>query len=128
MIVVNIHSFFISRKKFLLPTLKASLCLLQRVLKCITKFYLEEKAEALLKETITVILESAGRVCTFEAHKDVKKELNGYFNTSCNELHYTLKKWFSNCFNKSFEVYGRRQWNYNVAVREMKVSMVYVNS
>ena len=107
------------------PTLDASLYLLQLVLKCITKFYLNENAVALLKETITAILESAGRVCTFKAHEDVKEELYSYFNS---ELHRTLKEWFLNCFKKSFEVYGQRQWNYYVTLGEIKVSMVYVNS
>ncbi len=100
------------------PTLGASLYLLQHVLKCITKFYSNEKAEELLKETITVVLESAGRVCTFETHEDVKQELYRYFNASCNELHHILKNWF---LNRSFEVYGQRQWNYRVAVGEIKV-------
>ncbi len=73
-------------------------------------------AVALLKETITAVLESAGRVCTFKAHEDVKEELYSYFNS---ELHRTLKEWFLNCFKKSFKVY---RWNYQ-AVSEIEVSI-----
>ncbi len=88
---------------------------------CISKFHLNERAEAFLKETITVVLESARRVCTFKAHESVKMELNRCFKASSNELHLTLKKWFSDCFNRSFGVDGRIQWNDDVAVREIKV-------
>ncbi len=105
------------------PTLDASLYLLQLVLKCIKKQYYNfiEETTSLLKETITAVLESASRVCTFEAHEDVKKELYRYFTESCNELHHTLEKWFLDCFNRSFGVSGHMQWNDHVAVREIKV-------
>ena len=108
-----------------MPTLDASLHLLQFVLKCVTKFCYNERVDGLLKETITVVLESARRVCTFEAHEEVKKELYRYFNASCNKLNLTLKKWFLDCFNRSFGVYRHTQWNDHVAVREIKV--VYIS-
>ncbi len=92
-----------------MPTLEASLYLLQLVLKCI---HLNEKTEALLKENITSVLESAGRVCTFEAHEDVKMELTKYFRVSFEEL----EKWFVNKFGKSF---GADE----TAEREIKVQL-----
>ncbi len=74
---------------------------------------------ALLKETITVVLESARRVCTSEAHEEVKKELyRCFFNASCIKL---LEKWFSDCFNKLFGVDRHMEWNDDVAVGEIKV-------
>ncbi len=85
---------------------------------CISKFSHNRSADALLKETITVVLESARRVYTFKAYEEVKKELCSYFNESCNKLHLTLKNWFFNCFNRSF---GHIQWNEYLAVREIEV-------
>ncbi len=104
-----------------MPTLVASLYLLNIVLSCISKLHIDERAKALLKETITVILESASKVCTFEAHEDVKKELYRYFTESCDKLHLTLKNWFVICFNESFGVSGRNHWDDHVAVREIEV-------
>ncbi len=102
------------------PTLDASLYLLHLVLDNFPKFHFDERNEALLEETITAILESASRVCTFEANEDVKKDLYSYFTASYNELYNTLKKWFFN-LKKSFGVNHDRQWNDDVAAREIKV-------
>ncbi len=96
------------------------------MLKYISKFSdFNEKAEALLKETITVLLESAIRVCTFEAYEDVKMELTKYLNVSFKELYDTLKKWFLVEFGKSFGVDPHLQWIDYTAEREIKVH--YVN-
>ncbi len=71
------------------------------MLECIKKKYYVEETMALLKETITAVLESASRVCTFEAHEDVKKELCSYFNES-SELYIGVDKYFMDCFGRSF--------------------------
>ncbi len=76
---------------------------------------------SLLKETITAVLESASRICTFKIHEEVKKELRSYFNESCNELHRAVSDYFVDCFDRSFGVYGRKQWNEREAVRETEV-------
>ncbi len=106
------------------PTLDASHYLLQLVLKYISQFsHFNEKAEALLKETITVLSESAIRVCTFEAYEAVKMELTKYLNVSFMELYDTLKKWFLDVFGKSFGADAHMQWNSYAAEREIKVQL-----
>ncbi len=109
------------------PTLDASHYLLQLVLKYISLFsHFNEWTEALLKETITVLLESAIRVCTFEAYEDVKMELTTYLNVSFKELYDTLKKWFLVEFGKYFgaDAHNIMQWNRYAAEREIKVQYI----
>ncbi len=73
------------------------------MLKCISKCsYFAERVEALLKETITAILESASRVCTFKTNDAVKMELIKCLNEG---FFVTLKEWFLNKFGKSFGAY-----------------------
>ena len=109
-----------------MPTLHASLYLLHLVLKYISQFsYFNEKAEALLKDTIIVILKSASRVCTFEAQcEDFKVELTKYFFG----IYKELKKWFLNKFGKYFGADAHIQWSSYTTEREIKVQLLHNNS
>ncbi len=71
-------------------------------------------------QTIMVVLESASKVCTFEA---VKMELTKYLNESCEKLYDTLKKWFLDQFGKSFGSDKHLHWVGYTAVREIKVQL-----